>query len=281
MIIFTDKQHFIFGESFYENGGQFGSLHETYLNLIVVYKGIVNVVADELNYEIKENEASLIYSENMITLVFPRSKSSHIVWCETGELLASQAMLKQIKSPPYTLPCSDRLNTLLKMGVNLEHGESYNYELLIQSVGTAVFHEYFYQSNLLGKDSPLPTRVLYVKKYIDENYVKYIDLDEVAKNAGISKQHLSILYKKHLRCTPTQYLWKVRIENGAHLLTKSNLRVSEISDRCGFKNPYHFLRYIIIFYNHSPKELRQRNWYREPSTIKDNVSIKNLGPYRR
>jgi len=279
MTIFADNQNFIFGESFYENGGQFGPLHETYFNLVVVHKGAVNVVADDLEHDIFAGQAGIIYSENIINLTFPRFCSTHISWCETGEILASTNMLHQLKLAPNTLLISNRLDSLIDMGVKLEHGEGHNYELLRNSIGIAVFHEYFYQVNLQEMESPLPNTVLRVKKYIDEHYPDNINLDSISQNAGISKQHLAYLYKKYLDCTPTQYLWKIRTENGAHLLTKTNLRVSEISDRCGFKNPYHFSRLIKLFYNYPPRELRQRNWNREPSTIKENVPLENLGSH--
>ena len=39
-----------------------------------------------------------------------------------------------------------------------------------------------------------------------------------------------------------------------------NVRVSEIADRCGFKNPFHFSRLLRQMQGASPRKLRQRAW---------------------
>lgn len=277
MSIFTENQHFIFGRSLYPKGGHFGPLHETYLNLIAVYKGEVEVTIDDEVFLINEGQVSAIYNENLVQLKFPRSKETTIAWCETGEILASKETLSRIKSSPNFVPISDRLISLFDFGVNLEPGEGYNYDLLRNHLGMVVFYEYFYQANLLEKELPLPKSIIKAKRFIEENYSQEFNLTDIAEQASLSKQYLTTLFKQHIGSSPTEYLWKIRTEHGGHLLSQTNLSVSEIAYKCGFKNPFHFSKRIKNDYGYSPKELRRRKWQREPSTIKEEVPAEYLG----
>lgn len=278
MTIFADNQHFIFGASRYKSGGRFGPLYESYMNLVVVHKGRVTVTSDNANYVIPEGQTSLIYNENVVELIFPRDKKTEITWCETGETLASREALSRMRESPHVQRISERLDTLMWMGAKLEAGEGYNYELIRNSLGVAVFHEYFYQATLLEQEQPLPKAVLRAKRYIELHYKEHCDMEKITQIAGMTPQYLCKMFKKSLNCTPNQYLWQVRTENGGHLLCRTNLNISEIAYQCGFQTPFHFSRHIKKVFGYSPRELRKRHWHREPSTIKENVIPDSLEP---
>lgn len=271
MSIFAEEQHFIIGRSHFPKGGQFGPLHETYLNLIAVYKGEAEVTVDDRNYRIYEGQASVVYNEHLIQLKFPRSKEVSMAWCETGEILASKETVLKIKSSSDFVPISKRMESLLELGVGLEPGEGYNYDQLRDHLGRVIFHEYFYQANLLEKELPLPRSIVRAKRFIEENYARELSLDMIAEQASLSKQYLTTLFKQHVGFSPSEYLWKTRAEHGGQMLNQSNLNVSEIAYKCGFRNPFHFSRKIKNLYGYAPKELRRRKWHREPSTIKEEV----------
>lgn len=278
MTIFADNQHFIFGASRYKNGGRFGPLYESYMNLVVVHHGEVKVTSDNENYLIPEGHSSLVCNEKVVELMFSRHMETSITWCETGETLASREALERMRSAPHLQKTSDRLDALMWMGAKLEHGEGYNYDLIRNSLGVAVFHEYFYQANLLAQEQPLPKTVLRAKRFIEEHYREQCDMKRIADVACMTPQYLSRMFKQTLDCTPIQFLWRVRTENGGHLLCRTNLSVAEIAYQCGFQTPFHFSRHIKQFYGYSPRELRKRHWYRKPSTIKENVVPDSLRP---
>jgi transcriptional regulator GlxA family with amidase domain len=81
-----------------------------------------------------------------------------------------------------------------------------------------------------------------------------------SRAAAITPQHLIRVFRQHYQVTPGRYLWHARVERGAGLLAATGLTVSEIADRCGFKNPFHFSRLLRKMQGVSPRELRQRAW---------------------
>jgi AraC-like DNA-binding protein len=57
------------------------------------------------------------------------------------------------------------------------------------------------------------------------------------------------------------------VERGAALLSATGLTVSQIADRCGFKNPFHFSRLLRKMQGVSPRQLRQRAWVETPKKM--------------
>ena len=52
-----------------------------------------------------------------------------------------------------------------------------------------------------------------VLQYIEEHYPEQIKLNELAKIAGVSEQHLCRLFKKNFQLRPMEYLAQVRVQH--------------------------------------------------------------------
>ncbi len=64
----------------------------------------------------------------------------------------------------------------------------------------------------------------------------------VANHLNISEIYLRKLFNKHYKTTPKQYLIDKRIQKASHLLINTQLKVTAISEECGFSSLYHFCR---------------------------------------
>ena len=85
----------------------------------------------------------------------------------------------------------------------------------------------------------------YVKKslqFIDYNYSRSIDVDDIAANVGISRSHLYRLFMKHISVPPNEYLTRYRIQKASLLLESSNLSVGEAAYSTGFSDQLYFSR---------------------------------------
>ncbi len=78
-------------------------------------------------------------------------------------------------------------------------------------------------------------RVVKAKLYIDQNYMKNIDVHNISDEAYFSKFHFIRLFKQSYGRTPHQYLTFVRIEKAKELL-KDNTPVSDVCFSLGFKS---------------------------------------------
>ena len=79
-------------------------------------------------------------------------------------------------------------------------------------------------------------------KFIDYNYSRDIDIEDVAESAGISRSHLYRIFMQHVSMPPNEYLMRYRINKAAALLKAGNLSVGEVAYSTGFSDQLYFSR---------------------------------------
>ena len=94
-------------------------------------------------------------------------------------------------------------------------------------------------------------------KYLENHYQEQINLTDLANYAGLSPYHFSRVFKKHMNCSPYQYLISYRINNAKKLLHNTNLTVQEIAFTIGFNSVSHFITLFKKHTNLSPKKYRE------------------------
>ncbi len=266
MTIFPPEQPFLFGEVKYRNGGHFGPVAGQHLNIIVLFDGILSANIDGRVQRLRAGECGIFLARDSADFEFP--VRSHLIWCETGELIVSEEALQRIAELPPALPSWPRLESLQQLGVELGHGSGDNVENLRNTLGAAVAYEYFHRAGLQQVEKPLPASVLRARRLIDRSFDQPLRLDDIAAAAGVTPSHLVASFRRHLDVTPSRYLWQVRTEKGLHLIMQTNLSIAEIAQRCGFQNQFHFSRYIKKLAGHPPTALRKRRWLQAPSIVK-------------
>lgn len=96
--------------------------------------------------------------------------------------------------------------------------------------------------------------VMRAKEFIDNNYMKDIRLEEVAKYVCISSYYFSRIFKKYEGVNYIQYLTKVRMERAKELIIKDRLPIKEISLEVGYVDQNYFSRAFKKYTGESPKE---------------------------
>lgn len=93
--------------------------------------------------------------------------------------------------------------------------------------------------------------------YINNNYAEDITLDSVCKQFFISPYYFSRTFKKNTGFTFVEYLNGVRIKEAQKLLLETNLSVTEISNRVGYKSITHFGRVFKNITGSAPLHYRK------------------------
>lgn len=97
-----------------------------------------------------------------------------------------------------------------------------------------------------------------VKKYINDNYNKNIDMAVVANLVSMSYSYFSKLFKDETGMNFSDYLLKIRMEKAIELLNNPVNKIQDIALEVGYgNNPKHFTRAFKNFYGVSPKEYRE------------------------
>lgn len=81
-----------------------------------------------------------------------------------------------------------------------------------------------------------------LRRNIISDLQKNWDVDEMARDMGISRSHLQRLYKQIFSVSVKDDVITARIKRAMQLLAHTNMRVQEIAEMCGYNNDNHFMR---------------------------------------
>ena len=95
------------------------------------------------------------------------------------------------------------------------------------------------------------------KEYLLDNMHKSLDLDEISREACLSKYHFLRLFRQVFGQTPHQYLIDKRLEMAKKLLLTTNWGLLEICHSIGLKDVSSFGRRFKRTYGHSPAAYRK------------------------
>ncbi|HEY4537962.1 MAG TPA: AraC family transcriptional regulator [Erysipelothrix sp.] len=113
--------------------------------------------------------------------------------------------------------------------------------------------------NHLEKDSlDLISVILKVKAYIKENYNKPLDLNQLARWAGISPEYLSREFKREVGINISHYIHKTRLQHACYLLVHTNEPITEICFISGFNSISQFNRTFKKHFRCAPSIYRKQ-----------------------
>ena len=100
-------------------------------------------------------------------------------------------------------------------------------------------------------------RLLRALEYIAHRFMTPLTLDELAREAGISRFHFTRLFKAKLGLSPHQYVVQLRLDHAKGLLTETDLSVVQIAVACGYAHDGHFAAGFQRRFGVSPSAFRK------------------------
>jgi AraC-like DNA-binding protein len=96
------------------------------------------------------------------------------------------------------------------------------------------------------------------RDHIDGHFVTALELDQLARVAGVSKFHFARSFKATYGETPIRYLTRRRVERAQDLLRAANLTVTEVCLLVGFASLGSFSARFTQVVGESPTAYRNR-----------------------
>ena len=98
---------------------------------------------------------------------------------------------------------------------------------------------------------------------INSNIAATFTLAELARKFGMEPRTLSRLFKKHLKCTPHQYIIRTRMRYAEHFLKSLGISVERTAELCGYKSFSFFCKEFRRFHGVTPSRFRELQSTRE------------------
>jgi AraC-like DNA-binding protein len=123
----------------------------------------------------------------------------------------------------------------------------------------ALFSECFLQINQCN--NPHLEIILKIREYLDQNFLKEIDFEEIAFQYDMSMITLRRHWSKWIGNSPSRYVYNMKMQYAAHLIIQTDTPIGIIAQKIGFKDPLYFSRRFRSFTGMSATEYR--NSYKE------------------
>lgn len=108
-----------------------------------------------------------------------------------------------------------------------------------------------------------------VLQYIQRHLAEPLTIDKLARVAGCSRSGFHQFFKEVMDVSPRRFVQEQRVRAAQLLLHGSDLRVSEIGQRVGYPDPFHFSRAFKSLCGMSPTRFRENRdtglWARSSS----------------
>ncbi|MDR2759481.1 MAG: helix-turn-helix domain-containing protein [Spirochaetaceae bacterium] len=111
------------------------------------------------------------------------------------------------------------------------------------------------------------------ERYIWDHYTRRISLMEIAEVSGLSAPYFSTIFKEEMGENLSSYLNRLRVEKASHLLTETDLSLSEIAGSCGFEDQSWFSKIFKNYTGISPGKYRTQGGGRASEISEDNFSV--------
>lgn len=93
--------------------------------------------------------------------------------------------------------------------------------------------------------------------YIQEHLHSQISLDELAREAGVSRSHLCRLFRADTGQSPSQYVLRAKLAEAHTLLTESGFSISEVANVLDFSSQSYFSACFKKRYGITPNAFRR------------------------
>ena len=121
------------------------------------------------------------------------------------------------------------------------------------------FHYLFYEEESLKEDEVQLERYHRIVKYLSNNYMNKVSLQDLAEKEFLSSQYLSYKIKDTLGHSFNEFLNQIRVEESTKLLLDTDKSISEISEEVGFSHVRYYNKHFKLNYECSPMQYRKKH----------------------
>jgi AraC-like DNA-binding protein len=198
------------------------------------------------------------YSKNSYSIIFPNTIHDESYYSDTSVLFVGFSLCNtnttlSIKEGIYGDEASKPIfNILEEIRTEFLSKQNY-YELKLNLLVT----EMLIELHRLGKNKVMDSNeMIYIKKFIYENYNQNIDLKTLAELSGYSYHYFRHKFKDKVGVSPINYIINIRIEMAKHLLVNTKFTIASIAQECGFSDQSQFSSIFKRKTGYAPRDYR-------------------------
>ncbi len=121
-------------------------------------------------------------------------------------------------------------------------------------LGLAIYHD----TNKASSSDYASGRIDTAKSLMRERFTEELDLEDIAKEAGMSYSWFRKKFRECMGISPARYLMALRIQEACRLLAESSMSIKEVAWNLNFGDSSYFSAMFLREVGMSPKDYRRR-----------------------
>lgn len=215
---------------------------------------VIEIVKMKLNQYIKNYFINKEFDEFIreIETIFKYMKSNHATQVSVEKICTYVLRMLEFSDQGYEKEMVEDLSEEMLNSICICTKEDQLFEKLIQEFQSLKFciHNQENESDV--------QRIL---EYVNENYLTIDCIEHVAEKFGYNYAYLSRVFKKNFGESMNKYITKKKINLAKELIeTKPKLKLTEVSELCGYNDSRYFSRVFKKEIGVSPSEYKERVW---------------------
>lgn len=245
----------------YPPGATLGPRVQMDYQLVIVHTGSAHVTIDGVPRDIPAGHVGLMRPGSVEFYAFARHRETRHSWVAVSPRQLESATRQALDATVPCLPLSAAMQTCVELARDTTIVDDPADQPVLRAMATAALTLYVaeaaHMATTRAAEHPAIARArLMARRRATEG----IGVAELARDAGMSSEHLVRLFRRHAGITPGALLREERLSHAIHLLAHTGLPVAEVARRSGFASPHHFARCIRATMGMTPTELRAHRW---------------------
>jgi AraC-like DNA-binding protein len=258
------------GDILYGPGGTCGPRIQRDYQLVVVHEGSLDLLLDDEPIHVAPKHGILLCPGHREHFFFSPRNQTHHSWCAVEPRAVPRQLRGELQTRRGPIPFAGRMLTLLGIGrreLTSSPLEAPLFESFYLGIAVALMCDFAIALRSGVSTSASESIFAKMMEFILKNYSQPISLQDIARAAGVSRQHLLKVCRSEARPTPMAQLYATRLEVAADLLRQSGLTIDAIASKCGFVNAFHFSRRFKEASGLSPGRWRREVWHASETAV--------------
>ena len=139
-------------------------------------------------------------------------------------------------------PEAERLRALMRQAFAAHAERAEGFEIVVRGLMSELWLAFFRLAPAAGSGgkSDDNARIKAMLRFIAENYMEHIALEDIAAAARIGVRECSRCFKRQLNVTPFEYLLNFRVDQACDQLRSGAHSITDVCMACGFSSPSYF-----------------------------------------
>lgn len=255
-----NEEKYLFGKAIYAPGGHCGPRIQPDFQLVVLIRGSLRVTVNGVVYDLAPGEAILQHPSGSESYRFSTEVESTHTWCQVAPGVLSPEDRGLLLRTHGVAQAPSSIHLLIEEGLAIQGLGSEELHYAMAALSRACLLRF--AAHIIARDHRNATAPLHpaLEKALDIASVHYAEIrsaEDLAQRVGISASRLRALCREARGESPSDMIWRLKLEHAIQLIRSTGLTLGEIAEDCGYANPFHLSRSVLRHTGYAPRQLRE------------------------